>query len=95
MVLWKRRKINKVDPLRQAAIQRMLEADIGGTTVPPPQQSNTHQTDNRNADLTVAAMLDYDLPPIYDDPQTKDSTSGEGGNQGSLGDSRSSLHKKI
>ncbi|KAJ2617010.1 hypothetical protein EV177_000773 [Coemansia sp. RSA 1804] len=72
----------------------MLETDIGGTTVPPPQQSSTHQTDGRNANLTIAAMLDYDLPPIYDDPQTNDSTAGEGENQSNLGNSRSSLHKK-
>ncbi|KAJ2513889.1 hypothetical protein H4217_006072 [Coemansia sp. RSA 1939] len=92
--LWKHRKIDKVDPLRQAAIQRMLETDIGGTTVPPPQQSGTHQPNGRNANLTIAAMLDYDLPPIYDDPQTNDSRAGEGEGQGSLGNSRSSLHKK-
>ncbi|KAJ1663947.1 hypothetical protein IW140_005225 [Coemansia sp. RSA 1813] len=69
--LWKRRNTNKVDPLTQAQIRDMLETDIGGTVVQP---ANTGRG-SRGGDIAVAPMLDYDLPPIYDDPQPNTATA--------------------
>ncbi|KAJ2676255.1 hypothetical protein GGI25_003642 [Coemansia spiralis] len=64
--VWSYRKSNKEDPMAQGVIQDMFVDDNGGAADSPhfPEQDSTDD----GIDRTVAALMDYDLPPVYEGP---------------------------
>ncbi|KAJ1835131.1 hypothetical protein LPJ63_001376 [Coemansia sp. RSA 2711] len=55
---WRERHVGSVDPMSRNQYQNMLETDLGNLTVP------------RHGPTDEELLVEYDLPPVYDDPIT-------------------------